>query len=247
MTASLASFKPQIVVWPETVITTWLNADPALEARFAALARRLGTTLIAGSVEAGSDGRPYNDLFFFDRLGTLVHVYRKRQLVPFAEYLPGPRALRRLPFGNLPSDFGVGNEQTVVEPFGIAPLICWESAFGDLAQAQAANGARIFAIATDDAWFGASDGPYVHAQIASLRAVETGRWIVRAGATGISGVIAPDGTWRSRSGLQTQQVVTGAVGAPQPTLYSRFGPHPVGIAFAVFALAGCVAGRRRAA
>jgi len=248
MTAPLAAFKPQIVVWPETVITTLrgLNAEPALEARFASLAAHVGAMLVVGSIER-SDDRVYNDLFFFDRTGALVHTYRKRQLVPFAEYLPGPRALRSLPFGNLPADFGIGTEQTVVPPLGIAPLICWESAFSDLAQVQAANGARIFVISTDDAWFGASDGPYVHAQIASLRAVETGRWIVRAGATGISGVIAPDGTWRSRGGLQTQEVITGTVGDPQPTAYSRFGPHPVGVAFTLLAAIGCFAGRRRSA
>jgi apolipoprotein N-acyltransferase len=146
----------------------------------------------------------------------------------------------------LPSDYGLGTENAIIDAqYRIAPLICWESAFGDLAQAQAANGARMFVISTDDAWFGASDGPYVHAQIASLRAIETGRWIVRAGATGISGVIAPDGTWRARGGLQTQEVVTGAIGDPQPTIYSRVGPHPFGIAFALLTIIAMVAGRRR--
>ena len=258
MTQSLAAFHPQLVVWPETVITTYLVLDPAiahanpdlareanrLQRRFGALARSLDTQLVIGSVEAGATDE-YNDLFVFDAGGALSAVYRKRQLVPFAEFLPGPAWLRALPFASLVSHFGHGTSAAVIGPLGIAPLICWESAFGDLAQAQAARGARLLVIATDDAWFGVTDGPYVHAQIARLRAVETGRWVIRAAATGISGIIAPDGTWRARSSLATQAVITGTVGPPEPTLFSRFGPQPVGLALTLLAALGCLLGRRR--
>lgn len=246
MTAALQARKPALVVWPETVITTNLAGDPQLQARFGALARRMQALLVVGSVEA-SPGGEYNDLFFFDATGTLAQVYRKRQLVPFAEYLPGPSWLRALPGANLVSNFKTGTDPAVVDArLGVAPLICWESVFGDLAQAQAARGARVFAIATDDAWFGSSDGPYAHAQVATLRAVETGRWVVRAAATGISGIIAPDGSWRARSGLETQETVAGAIGDARPTLYARLGPHPIGLALVLLTLFGLLRPRRRA-
>jgi apolipoprotein N-acyltransferase len=76
--------------------------------------------------------------------------------------------------------------------------------------------------------------------------VETGRWIVRAASTGISGIVAPDGNWRERSGLQTQEIVIGAIGDPVTTFYDRIGPQPIGIALLVFALAALVPWPRRA-
>ncbi|GAC1424373.1 MAG: apolipoprotein N-acyltransferase [Candidatus Velthaea sp.] len=248
MTATLRDFKPQFVLWPETVITTRLTADPVLQQRFATLARSLHATLAVGSIEALSDTDYYNSLFFYDANGAPLRTYRKRQLVPFIEFLPGPAWLRNLPGARLVSNFGIGRDTEPIDPtLAIAPMICWESAFGDLAQTQAAQGAKLFAIATDDAWFGISDGPYWHAQVASLRAIETGRWIVRAAATGISGIIAPDGTWRARSALETQQVITGTVGDPLPTAYSRIGPTPIGIILLAIVFAGFAFARKRAA
>jgi apolipoprotein N-acyltransferase len=264
LTNGLRPFKPRFVLWPETVIATDLLIDPALAAipqnaalaasgarlrrQFRALAGSLGAVIAVGSDEATA-AAAYDDLLFFSGDRDDPQVYRKRRLVPFAEFLPGPEWLRELPFANLVSRFASGSD---VPPIGkqlrVGPLICWEAVFTELAQMQAGSGARFLAVATDDAWFGASDGPYAQAQIAQLRAIETGRWIVRAAATGISGIIAPDGYWQSRSELDTQGVVTGTIGEPQPTVYSRLGPWPIGIALAAlvaaaFALAG---GRARA-
>jgi apolipoprotein N-acyltransferase len=264
LTASIAAFRPQVVVWPETVITTDLVIDPALAAvranaelvdqsatlrrRFARLARTMGAVIAVGSIEASGAG-PANDLFLFtpdgSTDGTPANVYRKRQLVPFAEFLPGPAWLRALPFADLVSNFAAGSDPApVLTPWRIAPLICWEAGFSDLAQAQAAAGADFFAVATDDAWFGDSDGPYAQAQLAQLRAIETGRWVVRAAATGISGIVAPDGTWRERTSLDTEAVVTGTIGAPRPTVYSHLGPWPIGAALLLIAVVASVCGRR---
>lgn len=263
LTTGLRAFKPQFVLWPETVIATDLLLDPALAAqpqnavllassralqeRFRNLARSLGAVIAVGSDEATATAN-YNDLVFFTPAGPPERVYRKRQLVPFAEFLPGPSWLRELPFASLVSNFGPGNDSRPIDSnLRFAPLICWETGFTDLAQTQAAARARFFAVATDDAWFGDSDGPYAQAQIAQLRALETGRWIVRAAATGISGIIGPDGKWRERSTLDTQAVITGMLGEPQPTVYSLVGPWPIGVLLAG-AIAGAflLAGRRRA-
>jgi apolipoprotein N-acyltransferase len=265
LTAGLRAFKPDFILWPETVITTDLLIDPALAAvpqnaalvasaarlreEFAALAHSLGAVIAVGSDEATA-AASYNDLLFFTpERRDPQRVYRKRQLVPFAEFLPGPPWLRQLPFASLVSSFASGTDSGPIgERLRIAPMICWEALFSDLAQEQAARGARFFAVATDDAWFGVSDGPYAQAQLAQLRAIETGRWIVRAAATGISGIVAPDGHWQARTQLETQGVVTGTIGEPQPTLYSRMGPWPVGVALAaLIAAAFALAGRRRRA
>ena len=115
---------------------------------------------------------------------------------------------------------------------GATPLICWESNFGDIAFARLKDDPALFLVATDDAWFGTTAGPYEQAQATTLRAVETGRWVLRAGATGISGIIAPDGAWMHRTALGTTALVVGDVGAPAPGLFARLGPNAIGLLLA---------------
>jgi apolipoprotein N-acyltransferase len=73
----------------------------------------------------------------------------------------------------------------------------------------------------------------MHAQISQLRAIETGAYVVRAAATGISGIIAPDGTWQARSKMEELVTVFGTVGPRVPTVFSRIGPTPVAISFII--------------
>lgn len=237
LTARTSDFAPALVVWPETVITTELNRDPALEARFGALARSLHATLAIGSQERVGNG-VYNATYVFAPDGALRGIYEKRQLVPFAESFPGKRWLSVLPGTSEISDFSAGTVPGVYDAAGtsFAPLICWESAFADLAYDQVRRGARLLVIATDDAWFGSTSGPYQHAQIAQLRAIESGMWVVRAGATGISGIIAPDGHWTEKSRLNREEVIEGYAGSPTGAPFARIGPTPVALALALLYL-----------
>jgi apolipoprotein N-acyltransferase len=149
--------------------------------------------------------------------------------------VPGPEWLRRLPFADQIGIFVPGhNSAETID--GVTPLICWESVFGDIAHARLRDDPQLFAIATDDAWFGTTAGPYEHAQAATLRAVETGRWVLRAAATGISGIVAPDGTWTQRTSLGEAANVIGEVGAPAPGPYAALGPAPIGTALALVVL-----------
>jgi apolipoprotein N-acyltransferase len=246
MTRAASAADPRLVVWPETVITTELNNDPELLSRFEYLAREIHATIVAGSIYA-QRGRFYNALYIFSPDGSFA-VYRKRQLVPFAESFPGRPFLAWLPYvaalnGGLSAGRVAGVYPTTALP--IAPLICWESAFADLAHAQVRTGAQLLVVSTDDAWFGETSGPYMHAQIAQLRAIENGAYVIRAAATGISGIIAPDGRWLARSRLGEQTIVTGAVGPRVPTLFARVGPTPVAALLAIGYTALLIAGRRR--
>jgi len=235
MTLPLRAQRPTLVLWPETVITTDLRRAPQLRARFAALAASLNATLYTGGF--WDDGtRLENALLIFDprvNRTDISALYVKEQLVPFAEYVPGPSWIRSLPYAALIGRFSPGHNARETYD-GVTPLICWESFFGDIAHARLREDPRLFLIATDDAWFGTTEGPYEHAQAASLRAVETGRWVLRAAATGISGIVAPDGTWTQRTVLNVATVVAGDVGAPAPGPYARLGPGPVAIAMALF-------------
>jgi len=247
LTQTLANRHVRLILWPETVITTNLGnpKNAALSAQFGALAKSLGAMLVVGAFQ-GDTTPYYNALWVYGAGGAPVAVYRKRQLVPFAEYLPGGAALRGLPFTDLIADFARGTDRGIIDPNGLAfsPLICWESVFGDLAVDQAQHGSQLLAIATDDAWFGESAGPYQHAQIASLRAIETGRWVLRAASTGISGIIAPNGRYTQASELDTQTVVVGDVGVPEPGPYASIGPLPVGIALLILACGPFLVRRR---
>lgn len=252
MTRALAPRDPRLVVWPETVIAVrgiGLNEDPALEDRFGTLARRMGATIVAGSIGT-HDGGFYNSLFFFTA-GRAAEEYDKRQLVPFAEDFPGARFLWWVPYvGSLNGGFSHGSVNGVYQTAAglrVAPQICWESAFADLVHAQVARGAQLLVISTDDAWFGTTSGPYQHAQIAQLRAIENGMWVVRAAATGISGIIAPDGHWTAQSAMNEQTSVIGAVGPPVGSLFARIGPTPVVGALALLYVLIVIPWRKRVA
>ncbi|HXO16650.1 MAG TPA: apolipoprotein N-acyltransferase [Candidatus Dormibacteraeota bacterium] len=237
MTRAASKGRPRLIVWPETVIPTVLDADPALVMRFSNLAREVHATIVAGSLSGGFAGL-YNAIYIFSPNGTHA-VYEKRQLVPFAEWFPGRAFLSWLPYvGALNGGLSPGRVDGVY-PTGalpIAPLICWESAFSDLAYAQMRGGAALLVVSTDDAWFGTTSGPYMHAQIAQLRAIETGAYVVRAAATGISGIIAPDGRWLARSRLDKRTIVAGRVGQRVVTVFSKIGPTAVGLLLAVLYL-----------
>ncbi len=249
MTTATDAQRPALVVWPETVITDrqGLNNDPQLLARFTMLAAKAHTTLVAGSIDIHQGG-VYNGLFFINA-GGLEAIYDKRQLVPFAESFPGRRFLWWLPYvGELSGGFTPGRIPGVYPTMAglrAAPLICWESAFGDLAYDQVRNGGQLLIISTDDAWFGTTSGPYQHAQIAQLRAIEFGTYVVRAAATGISGIIAPNGVWQTKLPLDTQGVAEGMVGPPVGSLFARYGPMPVWIlTIACYLVLLLVPGRR---
>ena len=230
MTHAVSAKHPRLVVWPETVITTDLDVDPVLLARFEKLAKNVRATIVAGSLDVRG-AAIYNALYIFSPGGGYT-IYDKRQLVPFAEWFPGRAFLSWLPYiGALNGGLTPGRVDGVypTSALTIAPLICWESAFADLAYAQVRNGAQLLVVSTDDAWFGKTSGPYMHAQIAQLRAIESGAYVVRAAATGISGIIAPNGTWQARSALGRRTIVTGLVGPRLDTLFSRIGPTKIAL------------------
>jgi len=257
MTQQIAATHPQFVLWPETVVTAPLgdlsqmtpNDRAAIQtwrANFERLARETDTTLGIGSLQLSADGL-HNSLFFFSPQGKTEDVYRKRQLVPYAEWVPyGKSLLGLFPYADQIGRQVPGRDPLVVRAgqLEVAPLICWESAFSDVVEDQIRNGATLLAVATDDGWFGESAGPYQHAQIAQMRAIETGRWVLRAAATGVSGIIAPTGAWTQRADLDRQIAIAGFVGPPAPTFFAAIGPWPVAYVLATFYVLAMLVGLR---
>ncbi|MBV9148238.1 MAG: apolipoprotein N-acyltransferase [Candidatus Eremiobacteraeota bacterium] len=247
LTTRTGAYRATLVVWPETVITTVLSNDPNLQRSLGALARQQGTTLAIGSINEHG-GEDFNSLFVFAPDGRLAYVYDKRQLVPFAEGFPGRAFLSWIPYTNLITGFGTGTEDSIFHAGGVAfaPLICWESAFADLTHAQLKAGAQAFVIVTDDAWFGKTAGPYQHAQIAQLRAIETGTWILRAASTGVSGIIAPNGRYVQHTDLDREAVVLGAIGQPVGSVFAHLGPTRLLLGIVLLYAGLMLAGRRAA-
>lgn len=234
LTRTAAATHPRLIVWPETVVTVALNRSPWLVTQLSALAKSTHAELVVGTL-AVIGGKDYNVLYFFRPDGSLDSIYRKRRLVPFAEHVPFARALGWIPWARQASNFGTGDTNGIADADGLrfAPIICWESAFSGLIVDDVHAGADALIVATDDAWFGETAGPYQHSEIAQLRAIETGRWVLRAAATGISGIITPAGRYARRSVLDREAVVDGDVGAPQSTVYDALGTTTIALALAL--------------
>jgi len=66
-----------------------------------------------------------------------------------------------------------------------------------------------------------------------MRAIENGEWVLQSAATGISGIVAPDGTWTERTALDRRAIIAGTIGLPPGSIFARIGPRPIGIALIV--------------
>ena len=218
-----------LVVWPETAVPAFFEsvADEWLRPLAAELAGQ-GTTLVVGVPY--EPGREYfNALVSF--AGGGEQVYAKRHLVPFGEYLPFDAWLRPLlTWLEIPmSRFSAGPDEPPLLDVGryqAAASICYEDAFGRETRA-ALPQARFLLNASNDAWFGDSLAPHQHLEIARMRSLETGRWMLRATNTGISAVIDADGRVSVRSPQFAEHVLIADL---QPragaTPYVRFGDWP---------------------
>jgi len=198
-----------LVVWPEAAIPAVVSEEIDFLEEVMVEARNAGTTVVLGMLEQDPrDGRYFNSLLV---LGERQAVYRKRHLVPFGEYFPVPDFVREwMRLLSLPySDITPGPARQMPLPVAgtlAAPSICYEDAFG-AEQLRFLPAAGLLLNVSNDAWFGDSIAPHQHLQMARMRSLETGRYLLRATNTGISAVIAPDGTVVARSPQFETQVL----------------------------------------
>ncbi|MCB1743550.1 MAG: apolipoprotein N-acyltransferase [Gammaproteobacteria bacterium] len=184
-------FDADLIVWPETAIPgEYHRMRPFIEA-LDEEARIADTAVLVGApLREPSDGRALNSVFL---IGTERGRYDKRHLVPFGEFLPLDGLLRPLAerFSVRAADFSDGaptQRPLQVRGHRFAVFICYEIAFANEV-AGALPESSFLVTVSNDAWFGTSIGPHQHFQIARARALETGRFLVRATNTGISGII----------------------------------------------------------
>jgi apolipoprotein N-acyltransferase len=220
----------ELVIWPESATPFYFGADPESEA-LRDLAREHGTAILVGSdLWERSTGEPpkiYNAAFMVSRDGTTAGVYRKVHLVPFGEFVPAkPFLFFAAPLVQAVSDFSPGSDVTLLPIQGgvISTAICYEVVYPGLIREGVIAGSQLLTTITNDAWFGRSSAPWQHFAMASMRAIEQGRYLVRAANTGVTGMVDPYG----RVGLASDLFVEGAWVVnvrllTDRTIYSRTG------------------------
>lgn len=228
-----------VMVWPETAVPAFPSEIPDLLMRLGTRADATGTTLLVGMPEGEPRvGRYFNSVVL---LNGARQRYAKHHLVPFGEYLPFDRVLRPLlDFLTIPmSSFSAGPEKQPPLSHGefrIGVSICYEDAYASEVR-KGLPDANVLVNVSDDAWFGDSIAPHQHLQISRMRALEAGRFLLRATNTGISAIIDERGETIARSPQFEPYVLTGTferrVGS---TPFTRFGHAPLMLAMLALVL-----------
>ncbi|MCM8818545.1 MAG: apolipoprotein N-acyltransferase [Candidatus Omnitrophica bacterium] len=143
------------------------------------------------------NGNFYNSSIFIN--GNRLELYNKIHLVPYGEFILGERFKFIkdifLKVAGYYPNLKKGDEYKIFEYKGIkfSTLICYENIFSELVINFLEKGSDFFIVITNDSWFGKSTGPYQHFSHNIFRAIETGRYFLQAGLTGITGIVNPEG------------------------------------------------------
>ena len=218
----------QFLIWPESSTPFYFEEDIA-GGVVRGLARTLDVPLLLGSdeIEDGNPPKHYNAAFMLDTHGATAAVYRKIHLVPFGEYVPFQRLLFFVgPLVEAVSAFSRGTRVTMMPVQGhmVSTAICYEVTYPALQREAVLAGSEMLTTITNDAWYGDSSAAYQHFEMAAMRAIEQGRYLVRSANTGISGIIDPYGRVLIRTQLfETVAVVGEARFVQSKTVYATIG------------------------
>jgi len=228
--ASQRSSNPVLIVWPESP-APFYTSDQKFQRWLSALAQDSHAYLIVGSLGVGQTVRGKSEMFNSAQLvlpdGNWGSRYDKIHLVPFGEFVP---------FRNLLSfaqslthdigEFSRGNQRNVlhVDGHGVGTFICYESIFPDEVLRFVRNRAELFVNISNDGWFGESGAPGQHLNMARMRAIENGRWVLRATNTGITASISPLGQVVAAAQRKTRTVLEAPYSFESGTMfYTRHG------------------------
>jgi apolipoprotein N-acyltransferase len=190
-----------LVVWPESPSPFFLN-DNRFVGVLSAVAQRSHAWVIAGSVgtppgvQGGEDDVVYNSAALVSPTGTVTGRYDKIHLVPWGEYVPFKEVFA---FANALTrevgNFEAGSDRTpmLAGDMRIGTFICYESVFPGEIRVFVDRGADLLVNVSNDGWFGNSGAPEQHLNMARMRAIENGRWLLRSTNTGITASIDPMG------------------------------------------------------
>ncbi len=222
----------RLIVLPETAIPRFLDAvDPGYLEGIARTAAARGADVLIGVPIRDPDGRYFNSVVSLG--ASPSQRYDKAHLVPFGEFVPYGFHWIVKTVAIPMSDFSLGRQDP--RPLSlagqrVAPNICWEDAFGEEIIRQLPE-ATLLVNVSNVAWFGDSLAPAQHLQISRMRAIETGRTMLRATNTGMTAIIDPHGELVARLPQFAEGVLEGEVqGRSGATPYVRVGNYPVVLA-----------------
>ncbi|MBR4591837.1 MAG: apolipoprotein N-acyltransferase, partial [Elusimicrobiaceae bacterium] len=179
----------RLAVWPESVVPDELeNTD--YQTLMENIAARSGAYQAVGS-SLSQGAQQYVGAYLIAPLADGLQVYKKEKLVPFGEYIPFEKIVRKLfPRVDILGELGMfsagaaGQKLLNMNGLLLGSTICYEAIFPQLWRKQGRQGAQLFVNLTNDAWFFDTAAPYQHFAANVLRAVETGRPVLRAANTG---------------------------------------------------------------
>jgi len=186
---------------------------------------------------------PSDQNYFYDRYNSAVQVdttfslpvYHKSKLVVGVEMMPYPQYLRFLDklsidLGGITGSLGTQPNRGVFRSsdnrFGVGPIICYESVFGEYVSGYVANGANLLFVITNDGWWGDTPGYRQHLSFSRIRAIEMRRSIARSANTGISALINQRGDIVDSLGWWKRGAIKGTIYANNKTsYYARHGDY----------------------
>jgi apolipoprotein N-acyltransferase len=230
MTRDVVRRGAEYVIWPESSLPFRFESHAEGRAAIEGLVRELNIHLLFGSDQLVNGDTSYNAAFLLTPDGRLAEVYRKIHLVPFGEFIPLSGWLTFFPplvetlGGFAPFAAGTSVVMLPVNGHPTSTAICYEVVYPALVARAVRQGSQLLTTITNDAWYGSSSAPYQHFEMASMRAIEQGRYLARAANTGISGIVDPYGRIVRRSGLFEEAGLVGEVRLLSGrTVYSHIG------------------------
>jgi apolipoprotein N-acyltransferase len=183
----------------------------------------------------------YNTSLFLDTNRSHSFVHKSKlvlgvEKIPFSSYMPFLESFA-LENGGTSGTLGVEKAPKNVQDGEniYAPIICYESIYGDFVAEQVRNGAEMLCIITNDGWWRNTAGYKQHFSFARLRAIENRRWVARSANTGISGFIDEKGNVQQTTSWWKPEVIEGDIPLiTRPTIYTQYGDY-IGRSFAFVA------------
>lgn len=226
-----------LIIWPEAAIPFYLERSPSWSRWLNEHMRAWKTPVLFGGLKLlSNDGDAQNGLYLLNPQAPFNKQFAgKHHLVPFGEYVPSwlPWLHKVVPdIGNFQPSTDNGILTHNATHFG--SLICYESIFPEEARQRVQAGANVLVVVTNDAWYGHSPAAWQHFQASQARAIETGRYVLRAGNTGVSAIISPDGKITSTAPWWTTTAIVGTYRTSNIiTFYQTWGNTP---AFTLFGI-----------
>ncbi len=220
-----------IIVWPETSIPAYYSdvKESFLKPLEHEAIERNSDIIVSLPTQGDQPHIKYNSVLV---LGKQRSIYHKNHLLPFGEYLPlQPLSGKILDFLNMRLGHFTpgGDDQTlpIAAGYPFAASICYEDAISNEARTKLPDAAFLVNV-TNDAWFGQSIEPFQHMQIARMRALETGRYLLRATNTGVTAIVSPKGgIVKQAAPFETATIIGAITPLGGQTLYARLGDTPV--------------------